>query len=257
MKKISRAFIILAVSVLATACSGVIYSSKPFRFIRDSQVTLSGKDTTIVFPDIQTNYSEIDVSGAFSVHYSDTAEEVTVTVDENLVPYLEIRSSGDELEIGMKSISLNELKRAEILVPVSSRALTSINLSGACSFKSDIALTGSELSLDMSGASKADIDVDVQGLEMDLSGASSACLSGNARKAHIDCSGASKIKGNNHECLRVDNAYIDVSGASSVKGIQGGKINGDLSGASKLSVIQGSDISGIKCSGASRINFID
>lgn len=257
MKKISRAFIILSVAALATACSGVAYSSNPFRLIKDKQVTPSGKDTTIVFPGIQTNYSGIDASGAFSVHYSSAVREVTVTVDENIAPYLDIRSSGDELEIGMKSISLNKLKRAEILVPASSRALTSIDLSGACSFKSDIALTGSELSLDMSGASKAEINVDVKELEMDLSGASTACLSGNAQKAYLDCSGASKIKGDGHDYLKIDKAHIDISGASSVKGIQGGKINGDLSGASKLYVLQGSDISGVECSGASRINFTD
>ena len=257
MKKISKICIILSVAALALTHSGAAYSSNHFRFIRDRQVTPSGKDTTIVFPGIRTNYSELDASGAFSVHYSNTAKEVTVTVDENLVPYLDIRSSGDALEIGLKSISLNELKRAEVLVPVSSRSLTSIDLSGACAFRSDITLTGNDLSLDMSGASKAEIDVDVRELGIDLSGASAACISGKARKADMDCSGASKIKGNNHECLRVDKAYIDISGAGSIKGIQGGKISGDLSGASKLSVLQGSDISGIKCSGASRINVIE
>lgn len=257
MKKISKIITLLVISAAALANSGAAYSSDHFRFFKNKQVVPSGKDTTIVFSGIRTNYSEIDASGAFSIQYSSTVKNVTVTVDENLVPYLDIRLSGDELEIGLKSISLNELKRAEIYVPISSRSLNSIEMSGACSFKSDITLTGNELSLDLSGATKAELDVDVKELEIDMSGAATTYISGDARKADLECSGASKIKCKNFKCLNVDKACVDLSGAASIHGLKGGKIYGDLSGASKLLVRQGSDISGIDCSGAAKINVIE
>ena len=257
MKKISKIFIVLPFVILALGRADLAYSSDFFKSIRKRTVVPSGIDTTVVFPGIRTNYSEIDVSGAFSVRYSSSVKEVTVTADGNLIPYLRIRTSGEELEIGLSGISINEIRRAEVCVPVSSRNLTSVELSGACSFTSDITLSGRELSLDLSGASKVELDVDLKDLEIDLSGASAACISGNARNAELDSSGASKIKGYRGNCLTVDKAHIDVSGAGSIRGLQGGRISGSLSGASKLTALRGSDVSAIRCSGASKINVIE
>lgn len=257
MKKISKIFIVLPFVILALGRADLAYSSDFFKSIRKRTVVPSGIDTTVVFPGIRTNYSEIDVSGAFSVRYSSSVKEVTVTADGNLIPYLRIRTSGEELEIGLSGISINEIRRAEVCVPVSSRNLTSVELSGACSFTSDITLSGRELSLDLSGASKVELDVDLKDLEIDLSGASTACISGNARSAEMDCSGASKIKNHRGGCLNVEKASVDISGAGSIRGLQGGRISGDLSGAAKLTVLRGSDVSGVDCSGAARINVID
>lgn len=257
MKKISKIFIVLSLVILALAHTDAAYSSDFFKFFRKQTIVPSGLDTTVVYSDVRTNYSEINVSGAFYVHYSASVKEVTVIADVNLIPYLKVRNSDNELEIGLSGISFNEIKRAEVCVPVSSRNLTAVDLSGACSFSSDITVSGKDLSLDLSGASKAELDVDVKNLEIDLSGASAACISGNARNAELDSSGASKIKGYRGNCLTVDKAHIDVSGAGSIRGLQGGRISGSLSGASKLTALRGSDVSAIRCSGASKINVIE
>ena len=256
MKNTIKTLLLAAALTIASGC--VAYSSDNSFFARGKKVVPSGKDTTVVFSGIPASYSRIDVSGAFfSVYYSNTAKELKVVADENIVPYLKIRLSGDELEIGLESVTLNELKRIEVYVPVSSRNLSSIDLSGACSFISDDTIKGKDLKLDLSGASKVELDVDVKYLSVDVSGAGAISLSGNAHTADIDCSGACKIRSRGDRYLKVDKAGIDISGAASIKGIQGGQIRGDLSGAAKLVVLRGSDVSGVSCSGASKINVID
>ena len=216
-------------------------------------VTMSGVDSTVVYGDIKADYESIDVSGVFRVRYSDTVSSVTLKADRSLIPYIRICPDGDELEISIRLNSGKGIRTPEVLIPVSSRSIRSIDMSGATSFVSDVVMQGSELSLDLSGASKVKMDVKVGILEVDVSGAGKLELAGEAEHARIDCSGAAVIKGRDEACLKAGSAELDCSGAVKIEDLSGGRLYGELSGASRLKVSNGSDISGISCYGASKV----
>lgn len=249
MKK--SALVISFLVLAATSCTFSFPSNGRSRIF--GKIGMSGVDTTVVYANIPTDYEELEVSGAFSVIYSPSAEHVTVKVDKNFVPYLDIRLDGNELELGAKVSSWENVKAPEVVIPVSSRGLKSIDMSGATKFVSEVVMEGYKLEMDLSGASKVDVRLNVSELEVDASGASKLILGGKAKRVELDCSGATKVTSHDGECLVADEVELDCSGAGKIEGLAGGRIYGDMSGASKVVVHKGSDVSGLSCSGASKI----
>lgn len=126
------------------------------------------------------------------------------------------------------------------------RELKRIVASGASDVIATSTIKGTELSIDMSGASdfKASLDVDV--FSAKLSGASDATVSGRAGTVTIDANGASDVKG--YELI-ADYANIDTSGASDVKITVNKELNAKASGASDVyykgeAVIRNQQVSG-------------
>jgi hypothetical protein len=169
--------------------------------------------------------ADIVQSGSFAV---------TVTIDDNLVQYLDVRTEGDTLIIGLQSgRSYSEFEfRATVTLP----DLTGVTASGA----SNAELTGifsnvAPFTLDLSGASRVSVvtgNLSFGDLSCSLTGASLASIEGGTC-SNITASvfGASTL---DLRSLVGTGAEITVDGASVVRLNVTGFIDGVLSGASTL-----------------------
>lgn len=247
MKKILKAAALSAMGVIMlNSCIFINYPNE-----RGNRVTASGTDTTLVFENIAATYDEINISNNMIVRYSESADCITVTADKNIAPYIKVFVEEGELNIDEKGVMLINVPAAEVLVPVSSKPLKSIDVSGASRFSSDIVLENNELAIDLSGASKVEIEANVKELDADLSGASTLNIGGTAVEAELECSGASTL---NCDDFSTDSADVHVSGASKIGTLAAKTVTGSVSGASHLSVKDGCDISKVSTSGASGVS---
>lgn len=194
---------------------------------------LSGVISTITEP-ISTDYFELEISSAISVEYSETAKEIEITADNNVLPYVLFDIDGGVLDIKLcPCCKFRNPGKIEVVLPAS-LDLRGITVSGASSFTADNSIIAPDFSIDLSGASymKAEIVVASE-FEIEISGASNAHLCGLAGSLSANVSGASRLSAASSR-ISSDDMEISVSGASTVYLDCTGTIKGDVSGASKV-----------------------
>lgn len=229
----------------------------------------AGHPKTITIP-VERDYSELSVSSAISVTWSDTASALHLTAGEKIIDRVLVERTGQKLKIYIKT-PVNTNGSIEVVLPSSDR-LEEVSLSGASSFTSEILLRAPGMELDLSGASvfKADLDIagkleadcsgasSVKGnvkagsLSLDLSGASSAKLSGEAGKTDLEISGASSLNALSIPLVTSD-TDCEISGASHARIHCTGILTGELSGASSLRYGNGALAVRVSCTGASSL----
>lgn len=227
---------------------------------------------TTEYKDIDATYASLDVSGAFDVTYSASADKMEICAQENVHDYIAIETIGKTLKLYVKPNRIMNLKEIEVILPASS-SLTEIKLSGASVFSSDETLSGTDFSVDLSGSSlfksnivtSESIDISLSGasllasrlhtsdLKVSLGGSSCVNLSGKAVDCTLSMSGASALEGNDDAVLNVVNAVrCDLSGACSAEIACDGSIKGGLSGASTIKY-HGSATIDVETSGSSSV----
>lgn len=227
---------------------------------------------TTEYKDIDATYASLDVSGAFDVTYSASADKMEICAQENVHDYIAIETIGKTLKLYVKPNRILNLKGIEVILPASSY-LADIKLSGASVFSSDETLSGTDFSVDLSGSSlfksnivtSESIVIALSGaslltsrlhtsdLEASLSGSSCINLSGKVIDCTLSMSGASALEGNDDAVLNVVNTVnCELSGACSAEIACDGTINGVLSGASAIKY-QGNAIVNVETSGSSSI----
>lgn len=196
-----------------------------------------------------TDFSTIAATQACRVHVvPDTAYSVSVTSDDNLLPYLEVRRNGaGAVLIGLAQgnnyhgITFN----AEVHMPV----LVGLDLSGASEARVDSGFASTQpLDATLSGASLADIKgLSCTAVNADISGASSLSIGGTIASETLIVSGTSTA---NLLACAATRATVAVSGASEAW-INAGQISLSASGASKLYYLGNPSIQTNNLSGAS------
>ena len=217
-----------------------------------------------------SDFNRIDAGYAFDVDINKADSYlVSITVDDNLYEYLDIRKSGDTLYIGLKPNHnyTNVTRKATINLP----DLHSLELSGAsqgdvsgfsASHSMDFDLSGaskmemshmkaSDTSLELSGASKASGSIEIADGRFNLSGASSIELEGSAKDISLGASGASKADLADFPAV---DAEVNLSGASGAAINARGRLDVDLSGASRLNYSGNPILGSINVSGGSTIS---
>ena len=258
MGKYRALFVIVVVVALLAACSpeggfGVVV----------------GSGRLVTREESFRDFDRLDVGSAFEVNVRQgDSYQVTITVDENVVPYLDVAQVGSTLRIGLKPMTTvsSVTLRAEITMPElvglelsgasrgrvngfeSSRDLT-LGLSGAASLTADVG--AGNVRIDLSGASSLDGSISGGDVHMGLSGASRVDLSGSGRNLTLGASGAS------HADLGgfpVQDASVEISGASTGRIDVSGRLEVGASGASHLSYRGTPTLGRIETSGASTID---
>jgi hypothetical protein len=211
----------------------------------------SGILTTSAYP--LAGFSKIAADQVCSVRVvPDTVFSVTVTCDDNLLPYLEVRANGvDSVQIGLRHGYNYRMVTfsADVHMPV----LTSLDLSGASEARVDPGFSSSlPISLRLSGASLITATGLVCGaLTADMSGASSLSVTGTAVHETVVASGASSA---NLLGCPAGGANVSLSGASTCRVDVGtGLITVSASGASTLYYGGNPAFSVLDLSGASRV----
>ena len=182
----------------------------------------------------------------------DSVTSITVTSDDNLVPYLTVQMNGpDSLMIGLRHgyIYTGTTFSAEVHVP----ALAALDMSGASQVIVKPGLpAATAFSVTLSGASTADLQQLTAGaLSADISGASSLTAAGTAASINATLSGASTA----HLLdMPAGSARADLSGASECWiAVSPGPVDLTASGASTLYYRGSPQIRMMDLSGASRL----
>ncbi|MDR1203414.1 MAG: DUF2807 domain-containing protein [Tannerellaceae bacterium] len=176
---------------------------------------------------------------------------LSVTMDENLFSYLEIKSDGNELLIRTpKGIAINPSK---LEIKASSKELKKVAVSGCIDFVTANSLKSDRLDITISGASDVKINhsaqierfnVSISGagdliveelvckeLESNISGAGDIVLKGKADKARFTVSGAGDIKAYD---FIVKELECKVSGSGDAKIMATETLNATVSGAGDI-----------------------
>ena len=252
-KLISIVSLIALVCLALTGCEGLTYTSG------------SGDIQTKVY-DLK-DFNTIDISNAFKfkIERSDLYS-VSVSCRDNIVPYLDVFVSGQNLTIGLKPgfhtngdlntvITLPEISRLNVsgASSGSARGFKSANnlvltVSGSSQLDTDI--EAGKTTLEISGISKLTGSLKIQQTDLTLSGVSRCELTGTAGDSNLEVSGASQLSLQDFQLQNVD---INVSGASTATIKTDSNLNLDVSGASTLEYYGNPTLSKVSVTGASKI----
>ena len=217
-----------------------------------------------------TGFTKLTVGSGFEVEITRAGSfSVSITADDNLFDYLDVKKVGSTLYIGLKRprIYLHTTQRATITMPdllglelsgtsrgdvsgFSSTDSLTLRLSGASYLSIDNVEAGNT-NLEVSGASKLSGSISIADGNLNVSGASNVELEGTAGDVDIEVSGASSAKMGD---VAVVNAAVEVSGASKATVNASGRIDANISGASTLYYVGNPALGDIEVSGGSKIS---
>src|ERR1700730_10817374 len=192
-----QAYLLISCSVISGAC------------IFDS-VAGSGKITTE--PKTVSGFSAVSLSGSGQVTIEQTGmDSLTVTTDDNLLPYIKTDVKGDTLELGLND-SMTQLRPTQGIV----FRLTAKSLEG----------------LDISGSGKADAKgLDPDHLRIKISGSGEVSAQGTANDLDLRISGSGGYRG---EDMRSRRATIDISGSGGAVIAASETLKADVSGSGSI-----------------------
>ncbi len=198
-----------------------------------TMVTGSGRTTTQEYE--FSDFTKVSIGSAFQAEITQgESYAVSVTVDDNIEEYLDVRMDGDTLHIGLKprvGLGLgNVTLRAKITMP----DLQGLDLSGASrtnvsGFKND-----KPAAVEVSGASQLRGNLATGQMRMNASGASTVELSGSTGRLDVEASGASTVR---LDDFTSTDTSVRASGASNVTVNASGTLNANASGASTISYV--------------------
>jgi hypothetical protein len=153
---------------------------------------------------------------------------VSITTDDNMMQYVDVKVVGQTLTIGLNGIHRPSTLKAEITMP----DLTAVSLSGGAR----AAVSGFNLT---------------HNFHVDLSGGSRLTMTGQATDLIAGASGGSNLMLGD---LQVQNANIDLSGGSQGTVNLNGTLDANLSGGSHLNYRGDPTLGNINTSGGASIN---
>lgn len=208
-----------------------------------------------------SSFSKLNVSYCFDVTVEKSADEyLTITIDEEYEPYLNVKVRDGVLFIGIDSDNLPKKLRKNnsettFIAKVGVKNLHKIEMSGATSFYSDEVFSVREFKGKFSGA------VNVKKLmvvadegDFEASGATKLNLEGEVGDGSVEISGASSVSMN----VISGDMEVEASGASNVN-IEGeyGELDVECSGASNAKLSGVARSLGLGGSGASKLKAED
>lgn len=177
------------------------------------------------------DFDKISAGGVYHVELQQGGtNSISIDAEENLLPYIETRISGGELEVTTrKGVNIDPTQK--IIVHVTIQQVKRLSASGACSYTGKGRIKSDNLKLVFSGATHADLDLNAKNLEVGMSGASRVDLKGNCEKVAYQASGAANIEALD---FQTEEAEIGISGSGEAKVAVAKKLNVSVSGVGKV-----------------------
>jgi hypothetical protein len=236
--------LLLVFGMIVPSIAGCTFST-----VGGSVVTGSGRTTTKDYD--FSGFTKVNVGSAFQTDIKQgQGYSTSVTIDDNLVDYLDVRVDGDTLTIGLKPrLSLgfrNTTLKAAITMP----DLQGLDLSGAT--RTNVTGFSNTLpaNVQVSGASQLRGGYTTGQMRLQASGASTVELVGSTGALDIEASGASTVRFDN---LKSTDTNVRASGASNVTVNPSGRLTGDASGASTVAYVGNPTTVQVNTSGASNV----
>jgi hypothetical protein len=174
-------------------------------------------------------FTHVSVSGGFKVNVKETdAFSVSITADDNMFNYLDVRKKDNTLFISLKPGSYNNVElRAEVGVS----DLRGISVSGGVTGTVMDFASRNPMDFNVSGGSSLTGQIGFGNSKAVVSGGSTLELGGTADDINLTVSGGSTFRAQN---LYATNITANVSGGSMAQVNASGTLNADASGASRL-----------------------
>jgi len=177
-----------------------------------------------------SHFTKLEIGGAYKVLLSQgDQEKLVIEADKDEIGEIVTEVVGNKLKIYTKSGWGKRFH--EMTIYLTFKDLEYIDFSGAVEVNADIALTFSELEMDVSGAAEIDLEMKADKYTAEFSGASEINFRGSCKTGYIEISGASELRA---EDLQFEELTLDLSGASEAKVFATNKLRIDASGASEI-----------------------
>jgi hypothetical protein len=195
----------------------------------------------------------IKVSNAFDVYLSQSNSEA-VAVSASETEYrdrIKVEVKNGILEVYYDNKGKWPKGNKKLKAYISFKQIDLLSISGACDVVVTGTINGSNLDINLSGASDLKGKLVVKNLKANMSGASDMNVTGSADRIDVDASGASSFRG--FEFV-TDYCDLRASGASDIRITVNKEVTAHASGASDVDIKGEGVVKEQKTSGASSIN---
>lgn len=179
-----------------------------------------------------SSFKNVDAGGNFKlIVVQGDLKPIKLEGDENILPYIEITQTGDQINIETKH-GYNLYPSASLTVTVTSPVYSSIDVSGSSDIIGQNKITSTEeLNLQASGAGDIKMEVDAPKITAGISGSGSITLKGQTKDADLSLSGAGHAY-----CfdLMSETVSVGISGAGSAEVYASVKLDASVSGAGNI-----------------------
>ncbi|MBU0929075.1 MAG: DUF2807 domain-containing protein [Spirochaetes bacterium] len=177
-------------------------------------------------------FDSISLSGVIDMEFVQAKEsKVTITVDENLLEFIETDIVSGELQIDQRPFTSIWPSRGSKII-VYGPSVLAVSASGTGSVGgSGLGLAGRDFELSLSGTGECALGVEAARLTLRSSGTGSCTLDGAADTLVIRSSGTGSVKA---EGLLARNVELYSSGTGSVYVRADGSVSGSMSGTGSL-----------------------
>lgn len=198
-------------------------------------------------------FKRISTSGAYNVYITPgNKHDIRIEADDNLLPLIVTKVSGDRLEIySKKGYDIKPSKSINIYVTMDQ--LEGLTSSGSGGFYSRGKLKGGNVEFSFSGSTRTELDLDANALKIEVSGSSQLNLKGNVPATRYDISGSADVEALD---LKSSDAQIAISGSGKLDVAVEKKLDLNVSGMGKIRY-RGTPVINQSSSGMAKISKID
>jgi hypothetical protein len=199
------------------------------------------------------SFRSISTSGSYNVYITQGAKhDIRIEADDNLLPLIVTKVSGDNLEIySKKGYDIKPSKTINIYVTLDQ--LEGLSSSGSGGFYSKGKLKGGNVKFSFSGSTNTELDLDASALKVEVSGSSHLNLKGNVPATRYDISGSADVEALD---LKASDAQISISGSGKLDVAVEKKLDLSVSGMGKIRY-KGTPVINQSSSGMAKITKID
>ncbi|MCD7978185.1 MAG: DUF2807 domain-containing protein [Tannerellaceae bacterium] len=221
--------------------------------------TIKGNGKVITKEISISDYEEISMAGSVEFEYvqSGSSPSLTVTVDENIFPYLDIKTKGKKLEIGTKNDGWKSVNLRPTVYKIrsNSKDLKKLNAAGSGKFYVNGTFNTSRTEFNLAGSGNIYLKGQVQSEEIkfNVAGSGKAMADNlNVKKFSGSVAGSGRLEA----AGKAQEGNFSVAGSGNVKAFdcKTGKVNASVSGSGKVEVSVGNHLDA-HVSGSGKITY--
>jgi len=207
-----------------------------------------GNGDLVSFEKNVSAFEKIDSGGSADLRFHESPEyRAVVTVDSNLVEYVDIKVRNNKLFIGTKNC--RSCSFTEWIVDVYCPGLSGVSISGSGTFMGMDPISVSTFSSGVSGSGKINGTIECDTFHGDISGSGRINIDGNCYDSNINISGSGRFNG--YEFF-TNNAVVHVSGSGKAFVYVSDHLKATVTGSGEINY-QGDPIVNSNITGSGRI----
>ena len=218
--------------------------------------TIHGNGKAITKEYQVTDFDEISFSGQaeFIYEQSEAAPSLTITIDENLLEYIEVKVSGKELKVYPKQEGMlkgsYQLRPTVFKIRGNSKQLEEVSSSGSGNFVIHGTLKSKELELNLSGSGSIQIDaLQAEELKCNVAGSGGVTVKGKVSEAKYNLAGSGQVIARDCESEEVNG---NIAGSGNLEVYATRTLNGNIVGSGNI-YYKGDPKVGTSCIGSGKV----